>query len=104
MKKLALVIAVASTFSAGAHAVVSSAINPAGIEVYAAGIDLEIDCGSLPNSGFTTGLALSGQGTGPGQINLVGSVCLDYGVPAGPYFVLDFGLRGEAVTTPNPGT
>src|SRR6478736_224727 len=104
MKKLALAIAVASTFSTGAHAIVSSAINLGAIEVYSFGIDLQIDCGSLPNSGFTTSLALSGQGTGAGQINLVGTVCLDYGFPSAAVVALGFGLHGEAVTTPYPGT
>lgn len=106
MKKLVLAttITAASIFSTGAHAIVSSAINSGAIEVYTLGNNVEVDCASLPNSGFTTGLALSGQGTGAGQINFVGTVCLDYGFPGGPYVAFDFNLRGEAVTTPNPGT
>ena len=104
MKKLALVTAVAAaTICTGAHASpISSAI--AGIELKSSGIPIAIDCASTWNTGFSTGLALSGTGTGAGQINFVGNVCLDPSFSGGPYVALDFGLRGGAVAPAPPGT
>lgn len=97
MKKLALAsaIAAATTLSTGAHAVVSSNISAIDLDGVA------VDCAppGTSYSGFVTRLALSGMGTGAGEINLVGNACMPVVIFGGTGFAaLDFNLRGEAVT------
>jgi hypothetical protein len=94
---LAAAIAATTTLTTGAHAAVSSAINAAAIELYIVGINIEIDCANTWNPGFTTGLTLSGAGTGPGQINFLGDICLDPATTGAPYVALDIALNGGAV-------
>lgn len=99
MKKLAFAtaIAAAATLSTGAHAVVTSNITAVELEV--SGIPSQVDCATgTYNPGFVTGLALTGIGTGTGEINWTGQICLDVGGGA-PYVSLVFSVQGQATAT-----
>ena len=100
MKKLAIVAAIAAAASGAYAAPISS--NITGVELTVSNTDIVVDCATgTYNSGFTSGLALSGITTA--GINFLGAICLDPSLGT-PYVALDFGLHGHAVTTPFPGT